>query len=308
MHHLKRFSSPLNSYIILTVLFFLLIAVVPVSTTAMHNYNMSAQQYRILLFMVELPLAFVWFAAFYSYAKLNDYAKIVSKTAEGHGFERLALGSKWLAWGLVLPTIISLATNGFANNHTGFHSAAIIVVNYLNVIFPIIAFSLISQGSHMLTVSQRLRPALLSIRLMMLAFIILGVVFCFLTFLHLDLHNPSSSLNPYYLPIWLLIFSVIIPYLYAWFVGLFAAQELILVARNVKGVLYRQALQLVASGVGLVVVSSIGVQYLRSVVPRTGHLALNTVLVTTYLIYLVLVLGFVLISMGANRLKKIEDI
>ena len=308
MHQLKRFYNPIGLYVGLTAAFFCLVALLPASQEVMANYDLSARQYHILLFLVELPLAAIWFAAFYSYGRLRNYARAIAQTPEGQGFSALAVGGRWLALGLVIPTIISLTANGIANRHPSFHSTAIIVSNYLNVVFPLLAFGAIARGSHALTLMQRTRPSLSSIRLMMVAFIMLGVGYCLFTFQHLDLHDASTTLNPYFLPLWLVMPTLMVPYLYTWFIGLFAAQELSVLAQHVKGVLYRQSLRLLAVGVSLVVAGSIGQQYFRAITPRVGHLSLSAVLVTTYLIYVVIVGGFILMSLGAYRLKRIEDI
>ena len=308
MQHLKRFGTPLRLYAILTIIFFILIAIIPASQVAMTAYNLSPSEYRILLFVVELPLAAVWFAAFYGYGRLERYAGSIRKTTEGTAFGDMARGVKYLAWGLLVPTMISLILNGLANAHPGLHVPALITVNYLNVLFPIIAFGFIARGTHRIAVYQRLRPGLVSIQLMMAVFIVLGVVYCFLVGSHFDRSNDIVALNPYHLPLWMLVFTIIIPSLYAWFIGLFAVNEILMVARHVKGVLYRQALQLLSGGMGLVIAALIALQYLRSVIPRTGHLSLNAVLVAVYIIYMIAIAGFAMISIGAGRLQKIEEI
>jgi hypothetical protein len=108
--------------------------------------------------------------------------------------------------------------------------------------------------------------------------------------------------------VWLLVLTIIIPYLYAWFIGLLAAFEITVVARQAKGILYRQALRLLAGGVSVVIAGLITIQYVRSVFPSGGKLSLGLVLLLIYLVYLIVAAGFVLITLGANRLKKIEEI
>jgi len=300
MKHLKRFNTPISNYIALTLFFFVLIGLLPANKLVMRSYNISAHEYHVLLFIVELPLAAIWFAAFFGYAKLRDYARSVAKTPEGTGFNRLAFGCQWLVWGLVLPSIVSLIINAIAaNNHPGLHETAVIGINYLNLVFPLIAFTLISQGAHQLIAQGRIRLAVVDIKNIIPLFVVLGVLYCYLTFRHLDLHSLAASNNPYYLPVWILLLTITIPYLYAWCIGILAAYDISLFAKYTKGLLYRRALRLVAGGLILVIASLIGVQYLHIVTPRMGHLSLNSLLVTVYLVYVV---------NGASRLKKIEDI
>ncbi len=308
MQHLKRLNNPISLFIGFVLLLCCLVVLLPANRDAMSNYDITSSHYHIVLFLVNLPLAAIWFAAFFSYARLRSYARAVANTPEGKGFNALAVGSGWLALGLVIPTIIGLTVSGIAHRHPAFRGTATILTNYLNVLFPLVAFNTIASGSHALTLHQRIWPSLISIRLLMVAFIMLGVGYSFFTLQHIDLHATNSTLNPYFLPVWVVMPTIMVPYLYTWFIGLFAAQELSAVAQHVKGVFYRQSLRLLAVGVSLVVAGSIGQEYIRAITPRVGHLSLNTVLTTIYVTYAVIVAGFILMSLGAYRLKKIEDI
>jgi len=275
----------------------------------MHSYHLSPTAYHVLLLIVELPVMATWLAAFYGYSKLRDYANSIANTPEEAGFKRLTLGIRWLAWSLILPTILSLISNSIANSHQSFHPTAIILTNYFNLFFPLVAFTLMASGVDSLlayakwkqSYTQNLKPLLLF-------FAALGGIYCYLTLRYINLGQPDSRNNTFYLPGWLLLFTIIIPYLYAWFVGLLAAYGLNTLATSAKGVLYRQSLSLLTAGVSLVIASSVGSQYLHIIVPRTGHLSLNVALLIVYVFYLVIILGFVLISLGASRLKRIEEI
>jgi hypothetical protein len=105
-----------------------------------------------------------------------------------------------------------------------------------------------------------------------------------------------------------MVVSVIIPYLYAWFVGLLAAYEIMLFSRHSKGVLYRQSLSLLALGLVVIIASSIALQYMNSIQPRVGHLMLSYHLIITSIFRIIGGGGFVLLAVGANRLKKIEEV
>lgn len=308
MKYLRKPTNPLVYYLILTLTFFLLLAFLPANKTVMAMYDLTATEYRLLSFFVYLPLAAIWFAAFFGYKKLQAYARSVKGTPEGLGYEGLARGFMWLAWGLTVPTIIALVLNVIASHHPGFLPTAIISVNYLNVLFPLIAFSVLGNATHRLVSRRDDGASLVANKKILFVFVALSIIYCYLIFRHLEGAALNSNDNPYHLPVWMILMTIVLPYLYAWFIGLLAAYDVSRLARRVNGVLYQQALRLVSGGVTLVIASLISVQYLRSVVPRSGHLSLNLMLVTICLIYVVMMLGFVLITLGANRLKKIEDI
>lgn len=306
---MKQFSArAVRQYACLASIYIVLIFLLPPNHETLHAYNLTALQYQVILFAVALPSLAVWLAAFIGYSKLRQYAGFIKKTPEGTYFDQLATGCAWLAWSLPIPTIMALLLNALANHWPGFHSAAIIITNYLNLLLPLVAFTVIAGAARGLTSQTRIKFSLANARAIVLGFVTVGVLFCFLTFQRFDLNSLASTHNPYFLPIWLMVLTVTVPYLYAWFVGTLAAYELSLFSRQIQGVLYRQALRFLVIGLLAVVLSSIAVQYANSIEPRTGRLVLDYKLVFTTLFRIIGGLGFVALVMGANRLKKIEEV
>ncbi|HEY5152398.1 MAG TPA: hypothetical protein VII55_00320 [Candidatus Saccharimonadales bacterium] len=292
----------------LVFVYLVLVFVLPASHATMRAYHLSTLEYRTLLFAVTLPSILTWLAAFFGYAKLSQYAYSIRKTSEGVYFDKLASGCAWLAWSLPLPAIIALILNGLANQWPGFYPASIIVSNYLNLLLPLIAFSIIGIASRGLVNQSKLKFSLGNVRAIMVLFLTFGVLYCYLAFQRFDLTSLSSTHNPYFLPIWLMVISVIIPYLYAWFVGLLAAYEITLFGQQTDGVLYRQALRLLVLGLIFIIGSSIALQYMSGVRPRVGHLVFDYQLVLTSLFRLIGGGGFIMLAIGSSRLKKIEEV
>jgi hypothetical protein len=305
MHRLKR---ALTYFVSLTFLILVLTVVLPANKAAMKEYHLGTLQYHILLFVLILPLVMIWFAAFYGYAKIKDYSSKIHSSAEGRDFNKLASGLMWLAWGLPIPTIIGLVLNSITNSHPGFHGSDIIIVNYTDLIIPFVAFSFISDASHGLMTHSRLQISNIARKCLVMTFVLLGVLYCFLTFRHLDLSHSGATSNPFYLPSWLVIVTITIPYLYIWFLGLLSGYELLVFGKHSKGLLYKKSLQILAAGVTAVIISSIALQYVTSIESRTAHLSLDTQLATSYVIRISDGLGYVLIAWGAIRLKRIEDV
>ncbi len=305
---MSRPSNAMGYYIILSIVFLLLAAVLPANQQASQLYHLSNSQYHLLFFLVILPLMLLSFLAIYGYVKLQNYANSIDKTPEGHDFNLLANGCRWLAWGLLVPAVVEIILNSIANVHPGFHAAAIVGTNYLYLVVPLVAFSLISNGSHGLLSRTKQQLSISNTKSLILVLVLIGVAYCFLIFRHYIGNSLGSTNNPFHLPLWLMLITMVIPYLYAWFVGLLAVYEIVLFSKQSRGVLYQQALQLVAYGLVIVIAGSIALQYVGSIVPSTGHLVLNTSLAATYVIRLVAVAGYILIARGAIRLKKIEEV
>lgn len=301
-------SRALQHYIWLAIFYVALIFLLPANNATRHTYNFSAIEYHVVSFIVALPVLAVWLAAFIGYAQLRAYAASIRKTPEGIYFDQLAEGVTWLAWSLPVSVIVPYVLNAIANSHPGFHASARIISDYIVLILPLIAFSVIAAASRGLLATVKIKLTLVNARLIIIGFLLLGVLYCFFTFRHFDLTSLGSSQNPYFLPVWLMVLTITIPYLYAWFLGILAAFELTLFRRHVRGVLYRQPLGLVVGGLLTVILSSVALQYIAGVAPGVGHLLLNFRLMFIMLFRVIGGGGFVLIALGANRLRKIEEV
>ena len=305
---MKLLRNPMSHYVLLTGLYFVLTFILPANKTVMAQYHLSASQYHILLFVIVLPAIGTWFAAFYGYTKLQTYARTIRNTHEGDDYTQLATGCGWLAYALPISALTSIILNSIANSFTEFHPTAIIITNYENLLLPLVAFSLLSSSARSLTAKAKLRFTISQARSIIITFVLGGVIYCYYIFRQFDLTSIYSSNNAFYLPVWLALITVIVPYLYTWFIGLLAAYEISIFAQQAKGVLYRQPLRYLGLGIAAVIISSIALQYATSIVPRTGSLSLNTTLAVVYATGLISAVGYILIALGATRLKRIEDV
>lgn len=301
-------SRALQHYLLLAVLYTLLIFVLPPSQETQAAYHLSTFAYHIAAFAVALPSLAVWLAAFIGYAQLRKYARLIRKTPEGIYFDQLAEGCTWLAWSLPIGTIIPVILNSLADKHPAFHAADIIISNYVMLIFPLIGFSVIASASRGLLATVKVKLTLVNARVILVGFLLIGVLYCFFTFRRFDLTSLGSTNNPYFLPIWLMVLTVTVPYLYAWFMGILAVLEITLYSRHVRGVLYRQPMSLLVGGLLAVILSSVAMQYIGSIEPRVGHLVFDSKLALTLLFRIIGGGGFILLALGASQLKKIEEV
>jgi hypothetical protein len=304
----KYTYQAIRRYSVLALVYLLLVFLLPANHQALHDYHLSVVEYKILLFSVGIPSLVVWFVAFFGYSKLQEYAHSIRKTPEADAFENLARGCAWLAWSLPIPAIVGLLAGALANSWPSFYHAGIIIINYTYLIFPLVGFSIIGSASKELLSRTKLQVSAANARGIMLLFVIGGALYCYLAFGRFDPSSLGGADNPYYMPVWLVLLTVIIPYLYAWFIGLLAAYEITCYSKQVRGVLYRQAMHLLVAGLIALIAGSIALQYTSSVQPPTGHLILNYRLVLIITFRIVTGIGFALLAVGAQRLKKIEEV
>lgn len=305
---MSKLAIALRNYALFTAAYLLLILVLPANKVAMHNYGLSSATYHMLMLVVILPLIGIWFGAFYSYARLRQYSDAIVDAPEGKDFSKLAHGFSVLAIGSAASAILALILNTIGNSSTGFYPAAVIINNYTGIIVPLIAFSLISVGTRSLNLRNNISNGGTGSKLLVFIFMIFGVLYCYITFSHLHLGSAASTNNPYYLPVWLMIATIIVPSLYTWFIGILAAYEMYLYSKHIQGLFYQHAMRLLSYGVIAVITSSIVVQYFHTATPRTGHLPLSSALMIVYLALVFMALGYVLLSLGARQLRKIEEV
>ncbi|HSX37182.1 MAG TPA: hypothetical protein VLG13_03680 [Patescibacteria group bacterium] len=271
-------------------------------------YHLSTVQYHILLFLIILPVVAIWFVAFYGYTSMRGYSELIRKSGEGGPFKDISTSLAWLAWSLPLTSLVNLIVGAIANSHAGFYNASQIINNYASLLVAIVAFSILGTGSRRLLEREKLRISANTTKTLILGFVVIGTIYCYLVFHDLGNKALGSANNPYYLPVWLLMFTVVMPYLYAWFVGLLAAYEIRLLSKHAKGLLYQQALQHFARGVIVIVASSIALQYLLTTSPRSNYASLGYLVLIIYCILVLLAVGYGLLAFGAKKLKKLEEV
>ena len=309
MQSLANFTKrPLFSFALLASVYLFTIIFLPANSATVHTYNFSNFEYRFILLAIGLPLMLIWLAAFYGSKKLLDYAITIKKTPEGAYFEQLAYGCLWLAWSIALPLVTSTLLGSLANTWPELKPASVIIANYLALVLPLAAFTIIGNATWHLLKTTKARLSLMSIRVLVLLTITIGSIYCYTTFNGSVSTELSNSDNAYYLPTWLIIISILIPNIYLWFVGLFAVYKLSLFSQQARGVLYKKALRLVVIGLVAVIFSLVALQYVVGVQPRDWHLMLNAELLIILFLRLLSGFGFALLALGAIRLKRIEDV
>lgn len=299
-----RRSPALTWYAIIVAITIVLALVLPVNPITLHRYHITVLEYREAILTIIIPYIVIWFAAFFAYDKANRYAQAIKKSTDGPAFTLIANGLGVLAWGLAVSTVVSVVIGGFAGKHPILQIAHTIVANYLNLLFPLIGFTLIGNGAHRLLLLAKARLSLSTTRVWFSLLALVGVFYTFFA-----LHNHFTKDNPYHLPIFLLLTTLVAPYLYTWYTGILAAYELRKYATRIKGILYQRALNMLGIGITVVIAASITIQYVTGALGGTGgNLTLGYTLLITYVLLFMEAAGYVLIAIGARQLKRIEEV
>jgi hypothetical protein len=245
----------------------------------------------------------IWGAAFYGYVKLSDYARMIKGNADGKAFQKLSRGLFWLALWLPVTSIVSILFTNISHVHSEFTTPAAIINDYLALVIPFIGFLYIGMGASEFSKITKRRPSQLAKYATALILISVGVVYT-----HLVTTTENTLNAEYHVDTIAMLITLVIPYIFMWYVGMFATYEIYAYQLRVKGVLYGRSLKLLAIGMALLIITSIFIQYLSTLSNRLTSLSLNGVIALVYLLLLILGVSYVLIAIGAKRLQKIEEV
>ena len=269
---------------------------------ALLKYHLHPLTLRLLDVTLLIPMYIMWFALFYGYAHLNRYGRLIGKNRDGRQVMKLADGLLALAIGMPIVSIISNIFMLITHAHPGFAPASAVISNYLNIVYPLIAFIFISKAARGLAGHSRTSPDFKSTNMVVAAVIVLGVIFCDL------IARSHYSLNhTYHLSFTWAMFTIAIPYMYIWFLGLFAIAELYAYSKDLAGVLYRKGWNRLAFGFGAIVMLNILLQYLGTLATWLNGLSLAGFLLLLYVLLLLLASAFIVVALGTKDLMKIEQ-
>ncbi len=308
---MSRTQNVLISYGIFALIYIGLALLDPIEQSQLARLQITRLQANLLLITIIAPLLSIWLAAFYGYARFKDYAEHIHGTRDGDAFSYIANGLGVLALSLPVTSIVSSIFNYFGDKNPDLIPSFTIISNYFAIGFAFVAFMIIYRGAKSLSRVVSARKAKFPRYIRYYVFLAaLSLLYIYLTFTNPIRHQPNKENQEaiYYLPDWLILFTVVIPYIIIWLIGLRAFLYIKYYQRRVKGELYKKSLKQLSFGLGGVVVISIVLQYLTAFTSVFDALSLQPLLATIYLLLVVYAVGFILIALGAKKLKKIEEV
>jgi hypothetical protein len=307
-----RQSKKLYIFLGLAVLVYAaLVFSTPVDREALERYSMSAVQARLLGLTVVIPVAFIWLLAFYGYAAFRDYSTVIKKASDGKAFKELSTGLAILAVGLPISTIVSSLGRLIVSEHADLIPATTVLNHYVTIALTVFAFWYIHKGATRLQKLTKEEPHGKDWSLLLGTFVALALTYVYLVLTNPARNNGEPSLNGqsiFYLPDWLIVVTIILPYLYIWYMGLVSGFYINHYQKKVGGVIYKQSFRFLALGIIAVILSSILRQYITATSNLLADLRLAPLLVLVYTLLMAIALGFVLIAIGARKLKHIEEV
>ncbi len=298
---MKLRSKLFYSYILSLLIYSGFVLLPAPSPAILSQYHVSVLGIRVIDVTIILILAAIWFAGFYGYDKLRAYTQIIKADKDGKQVANLTKGIFVLVVWLPASSVSSAVLNYIATKHLGFLPTAGIIENYIGLLFPLVGFSFIGIGARGLSELVRQRPKYGVTNALAILLVYIGLIYYRLV---ATTHNRALV---YHMSIWLILTTLVAPYIYMWYVGLQAAYDVYRYHHKVAGIVYRKSWSLLALGLVWLIVVSIGLQFLTTLTAHLATLAIYWLLAIIYSILLVLSVGFVLIALGARKLQKIEE-
>lgn len=291
------FLALLATYVILAF-------ALPVNPETMSKYGLSETKLRLLRMSTVLPLAAVYLGALYGFTRIRDYADKIRGTKESPHFDKLAMGLTVLAFSLPVNSIVSTLAKYVKHAHPYFMADITIARQYLALALAFTAMYLISKGASGLYNTLKNITLPKQPMYVLLGPIILASVY---TWLIVAQSGSMPDGQPYYLPIWAVVITIAIPYIFLWCVGAWAAFHLYIYQQGVKGLIYKRAIDNLAKGIAVIVLISISLQFLTTLSGLLNRLDLSPLLAVVYVLIAFYALGYALVARGAKQLKQIEE-
>lgn len=298
-----RFQSKLfYSYVLFLCLYAGFILLPAPQKAVLAQYHLSPTGLRLIDLTIVILMGIIWFAGFYGFSKMESYTSFIRGEKDGKQIAKLTTGIFFLVMWLPVSSVISAILNFFVTRHPSMLSSVTVINNYVSLAIPLVGFVCISRGAHGLGLLIRKRANYKVLHALVLLVIYLGLIYY-----HMVISTYQRD-AVYHLSLWWLLLTFIAPYIYMWFTGFIATYYIYHYRQNVKGIVYRRALSLLALGIGWLITMSIGFQYLSTLTAHLSSWSIYALLALIYGVLLVLAVGFILIATGARKLQRIEEV
>lgn len=291
-------------------LYALTLFVTPVDKAVLDKYNLTLAQVRVLYVFIILPLFFIWSMAFYGFSIFDKYAQLIRRHKDGAAFAEIARGLMILAVGTAATSLVNALFKLVTHSSLSAVKAQVVIGNYLTMLVTLASFIFMYRGAVQLCRLTKKPPSTTGKLSFNLVYLGLATLYACLFMSHLPQARAVpltlTSHAAYYTPTWLLIPTLLVPYLLAWYLGALTVYLLGFYTKYIGGSLYSHALRYLSYGVAIVVFGSVAVQLLTVFTGQLQNLSTASLLFLIYLLLAIITAGYVPIAIGAKKLAKIE--
>jgi len=267
-------------------------------------YHVSHPERLAIQLSIIVLFGIIWYIALRGATAFKNYASMVRDAKEAPGLHLIANGLLWVVAYLVMIALAGAIGGAMATSSIS--DEVSVLRDHVTVLVVLIAFIYLYLGSQRLAEIAQFDTWDRKTMLIIAVYMLFSIAFV-IAFSHASVPAPGSTRNSLsVLPRSILLFSLILPYLIGWFLGLLACINITRYAHRVKGILYRRALVSLVRGIITVIALGIVFQLLTFAVRYLTTLSLNSIIVLLYALIVLYGLGFVFIRSGAKMLARIE--
>lgn len=265
------------------------------------RYQLGPTQTLLLQISIFIPVLLIWLIAIRGANAFKAYSQLLKGSPESAAIRLIADG--------LVCTLIYLVSTALAGAmmpflvDTTWYDLGADIHNHLPAWVALVAFTLLYQGSRALS---RIAPFRTWTPATVVLLIGYGLFTIIIVQAFLSISPAEATAAVYALPRRVLVFTMLLPYLLGWFLGLLAALNISRYAHLVKGTLYRQALRYLVLGILSVIVFAVVTQVLALASRFVVGFDLVRLLFTVYVLLALYGLGFWFVRLGAHRLARIE--
>jgi hypothetical protein len=268
------------------------------------KFQTSVLKLKIIQILITLPVLVIYLSVSYAVVHFIKYQRKIKNAPEGEGYGYLTKALIATLASFLLSSVINAYRTykyGSSVEFTAVDSARI----YVGIIVGLAVFWFFYQGS--LRLAQTLKDKPLKLPLWLYA--VLGTISALFTFLVFN--NPNRTFAEGVRPTYgvsdpYIFFTIVIPLILSWTLGLFAVFYLIYYSRQVKGIIFRQLFSKLAKALVAIISLNIGLQLLSQFSDSLAGASLSIVLLLIAVILIVMAWAYYLVAQAAKSLHKIE--
>jgi hypothetical protein len=236
----------------------------------------------------------------------KSYAIMIAGSKEGQAIDLIADGLL-LTLSYFLITTIFGALLPFYTQSPGYN-ALVVIRDHIPVVISLAAYFVIYRGSDQLRRVAKFETWTRGAAFVMVAFMVFSFVFV-LEYTRFQAPPPiaDEATAMTILPLNLLLFTLILPFLLAWFLGILATINIFKFSNQVQGKLYRLALKDLIKGLWFVIILSMLIQFLSLSDKYLVTLKLPILFGIIYVLLILYGIGFMFVRAGAKRLSALEE-
>jgi hypothetical protein len=274
-------------------------------TASSAHFDMHGARRVIIDLTILIPVHLIWLLAAYGVTTFKSYAIMLKGTKEGTGINLIADGLLVTLTYFIVTSIYSSIMPYLI--HYQYYDSLAVIRDHLAPLFSLVAFFLLYRGSSLLRQVTPFSTWTTGTIWALVGYAVFVAAFVF------DFATTATGGGPTrssvdILPHEILLVTLILPYVIAWFLGVLACINIVKYASHVKGKLYRKALRDLVLGISGIAIFVIVIQLIGFANRYFSNWSLGPILAILYALIILYGIGFVFVASGAKKLARIEAV